>query len=184
MLASAYPRFSLTDETVATYCLLLEDIPAAELKAAALQCAAGRDFFPSVHELRQAVTDLRRHAAGVPNAIEAWSDLVQSSRSAGGRVVEESGQFYIEHSEYQFIHPIVPHVAGLLGWPDRFPGGPDDLVADRAHFFRAYDQMLAKYLEESARLPEIQQFIDAGVSNPLLTAGVNQLRNQWTIKPQ
>jgi hypothetical protein len=162
MLAMTYPRFSLQKETIAVYARLLEDIPIDELEAAGLHCATTGEFFPSVHELRAAVSDLRRLAAHIPNTFEAWADL--SRAGAGEWSTVEMSPFgsglpnVVTRHKYQFLHPLVQSAAEMLGWPRSFPG--DNPVADRAHFFRVYEQLVAEALAADARLPAIQSFVD------------------------
>src|SRR3990167_10036937 len=114
MLAAAYPRFTMTEETTEVYAQLLADIPIETLRAAALSCATTRDFFPSVHELRQAVAELARKANSIPSAYEAWQDLKKAGRGFYKEVIERDGDYFIEPVIYEFIHPVVKHVAELL----------------------------------------------------------------------
>ena len=158
LLAAAYPRFTLTKETTEVYSQLLADIPVETLKVAALHCATENDFFPSVHELRKSVGEIARKANNIPSAYEAWQDLRKAGRGSWKEAVEYNGQHYIQEHTYEFIHPLVKHVAQLLGWPSEFPG--DNPVADRAHFFKAYDQTVNGVLEDETMLPEIRGFID------------------------
>ncbi len=158
MLAMTYPRFNLQKETIAVYARLLEDISVDELEAAGLHCATSGEFFPSVHELRAAVSDLRRLAARIPNTFEAWADLSRAGTGDWSRVAEEDGQYFIIRQIYQFAHPLVRSAAEMLGWPKSFPG--DNPVADRAHFFKVYEQLVAEALAADARLPAIQSFVD------------------------
>jgi len=158
MLAAAYPRFKLTKETTEVYSQLLSDVPIETLKAAALHCATTCDFFPSVHELRQGVAEIQRRAHNVPSAYEAWQDLKKAGPGYWKKAVEIDGKFYIEEHVYQFIHPIVKQVAEMLGWPSEFPG--DNPMADRAHFFKAYDQTVADLMERENMLPELAGYIE------------------------
>lgn len=159
MLGAAYPRFKLTKEAVTVYARLLQDIPADELRAAALKCATGNDFFPSVHELRQAIAELKREAQKIPSAYEAWSFVKDKPHyEIMKRVEEHDGKFYMVEFPVTWEHPFVEHVARLLGWPDSFPG--DNPVADRAHFFKAYEHELGREIESSVQLPELTQFVE------------------------
>jgi hypothetical protein len=166
MLAASYPRFQLTRETIAAYVQLLGDIPTHALKAAAMQCATSGTFFPSVHELRQAVADLQRNARGIPSAFEAWYDVSNGPKAETLKgLEEEGGKFYITTHTREWSHPLVERVAKLLGWPTEFPG--DNPVADRAHFFKAYDSLLAEEMSSAVRHPAIQGYIDSEKKNLL-----------------
>ena len=166
ILAASYPRFQLTKETIAAYVQLLSDLPAPALKAAAMQCATSGTFFPSVHEIRQAVADLQRNARGIPSAFEAWYDVSNGPKAETLKgLEEEDGKFYITTHIREWSHPFVERVAKLLGWPESFPG--DNPVADRAHFFKAYDSLLAEEMSNAVRHPSIQGYIDGEKKNLL-----------------
>ena len=171
MLAATYPRYSLTKDTTTVYCRLLQDIPADLLQAAALECATNRDFFPSVHELREAATDIRNRINGIPTAYEAWADLRRAGSGYVDYYVQDRDGYSRQRSKpYEFIHPIIRQVAEMMGWPRDFPDD-DNIMADRAHFFKAYTAQLAKYIGEETQLPEVKQYIESARSNVLLEAG-------------
>jgi hypothetical protein len=159
MLATAYPRFKLEEQTAEVYYRLLRDIPTDQLRAAAVQCASGGDFFPSVHELRQAVSEIHRQAHHIPSAFEAWAELSRAGTGEYKRVAEDNGQYYIETTHVQFSHDLVRRVAEMLGWPQSFPG--ENQAADRAHFYKTYEQVLAEILADDIQLPEVREFIES-----------------------
>jgi len=161
MLAAVYPRYKLTKETIAAYAILLEDLDPNELRAAAKDLATRGQFFPSVHELRSGVVRLRTLAAGVPTPYEAWAEVINTGPEIEIKLdgSEETGWF-ITRSHYQWSHPLVELVARQLGWP-AFPSTADSLMADRAHFFKAYEQAVNDAMIDEMTLPDVKQFIDA-----------------------
>ena len=162
ILAAAYPRFVLSKETIQAYQMLLQDLDADELRAGAKDRATKGVFFPSVHELRQAVIDMRRVANQVPTAYEAWSEVITTGPEVRRTVEQlEDGRWTIKSSKYVFTHPLVEQVARLMGWPGKFPTGEDSLMADRSHFLKAYDQALTRAMEQEITLPEVRDFIEA-----------------------
>ena len=171
MLADTYPRFGLSERTVAVYTKLLDDIPIELLRAAAVRCAADCDFFPSVHELRGAVSGIRRIKSGIPTDYEAWQDLLKAIPDHKEWVEnpddkEYGGYFGLR--AHKFIHPIVRQVGEMLGWPEDFPG--DNPTADRSHFIKAYNQAVEKMLDEENMPQELKDFINAS-SQVLLGEG-------------
>ena len=158
MLAAAYPRYNLTKETVMVYVRLLSDLPAADLQAAALQCAVSRDFFPSVHELRAAVNEINEHAAGIPSAYEAWEETSKALPPYSAAVELEDGTCAIEPVVHTWSHPVVEATARLLGWPSSFPG--DVPGVDRAHFFKAYEDALSRARAGKLQLPEVAAYTE------------------------
>lgn len=161
ILAASYPRFNLTKDTITAYVAMLKDVEPEALKAAAFYCASNSSFFPSVFELRQAVAEINRKAEKIPNAYEAWEDLITAGSGKWAHAIEgEDGRFYIDYGEYQFIHPLVGKVAKMLGWPRMFPG-EDNPSTDRAHFFKAYEQAVSEYLASERMLPDVQAYISS-----------------------
>lgn len=159
MLGATYPRFTPTSDTVKVYYQLLRDFTQEELRAAALHCATTKDFFPSVREIREAVADLRCRAQKVPTAYEAWQDVLKSGKGSV-RYGEEGddGQYYIVEKQYDWLHPVVLHVAEQLGYPTYFPDRTN-LMADRAHYYKAYQSAIDGLMVEQTLLPEVRDFV-------------------------
>ena len=151
MLALAFPKFSLEKDTIAVYSRLLADLPSELLEAAAIRCATNFDFFPSVHEIRNTALSIRTQAENLPTAWEAWQQVVDSRRHdflfSGGKIIDGI-----------FSHPLVERIAYLMGWPS-FPG--ENLSTDRAHFIRAYEEELKKFLEQERDIPEVRKYIES-----------------------
>lgn len=162
MLAAVYPRFTLTKETVGAYAILLEDLDPNDLRAAAKDVATKSKWFPSVHELRAAIVRLMANAAGVPTTYEAWSEVINTGPPiAKGLDGSDEDGWTIVETPYKWSHQIVEMVAVQLGWPSKFPSGQDSLMADRAHFFKAYDQAVGDAMDHEMTLPEVKRFVEA-----------------------
>ena len=59
----------------------------------------------------------------------------------------------------EFSTPMIQRaIDGLGGWRAFCAG--DNLVADRAHFLKIYEQLLNRRQEEVARLPQVARVID------------------------
>ena len=160
MLAAVYPKYDLTKETVGAYAILLQDLDPDDLRAAAKDVATKSKWFPSVHELRSSVVWMMARAAGVPTAIEAWSEVINTGPPIRRWVEDnEDGEGVIKEQPYKWSHAIVEMVAVQLGWP-KFPINEDTLMADRAHFLRAYDQAVINAMEEEITLPEIRDYVE------------------------
>jgi hypothetical protein len=157
-LSARWPRYKLTEYTIMAYTMDLAHIPIELLEVAERQCATKYTFFPAVHEILAEVAELQRKQNAVPTAYEAWEDLVKGRRGKWKECIEENGQWFIEEREYKFIHPLVTRVAEMLGWPDGFP--TDNPVADRAHYFKAYEQTLSDLVNDQMMHPEVRQFLE------------------------
>lgn len=159
MLIDAYPKFDLRPGTLETYYKLLKDLPSELLEGAALECTTKRDFFPSVHELRLAATQIKRQALKIPTAYQAWNDLIRSGDGETTTLNKTADSSYeIIHDKYKFLHPLVEHVGRMLGYPKHFPG--ENIVADRAHYYRAYEDELQNLLDLEVQLPEVKEYIN------------------------
>jgi hypothetical protein len=172
MLAAVYPRHDMPKEAVGAYALLLQDLDGEELRASARDIATKSKWFPSVHELRANVAKLRARAVGIPTAYEAWAEVINTGPEIQLSTVEtDQGDWTIKRTPYQWSHPIVEQVARLMGWPSKFPSGQDTLMADRAHFFKAYDRAIQDAMDDEITLPEIQDYIESKRSELMLEAG-------------
>ena len=159
MLNAAYPRFKLTEETITVYVRLLGDLSAEDLQMAAVHCASNRDFFPSVHEIRQAIVELKRKSTQIPSAYEAWIEVSSHRWDKWSETVKNGdGNYAIVERTYKFSHPIVEKVAREMGWPNRFPTGNE--MSDRSHFVKAYELAINDVMDYELMLPEVKEFID------------------------
>jgi hypothetical protein len=69
-LAALYPRYELKPETIRAYAETLSDIPPADLRSGAIECAKTSQWFPSTYELRKATRDALEKQDG--ERTEAW----------------------------------------------------------------------------------------------------------------
>lgn len=161
ILGAAYPNFRMAAETPAAYYEFLNDLPGEELLLAARVCANSGTFFPSVHELRRAVGELRTGRAGVPSPYEAWQEVTQRPKDGKGkRLLSENGGWVIETWDIPWSHPLVERVAYQMGWPD-FPIS-DEIGVDRAHFLRAYEQVVERAGRDGLQPPEVVAYLRSG----------------------
>lgn len=172
IIGSAYPNYSPTKETVSVYYELLKDVPFDLLRVATMQCCAeiGRKFAPSVGEILGAVAEIKRQVDGIPSQFEAWEDLIKAGRGLKRYQQKIDGEDFIVEERYKFLHPLVKTVAEQLGWPDRFPGSSSDEMADRAHYYKAYESALSKHLRGEVTPTAVKAYIQEKQS-PLLAMG-------------
>lgn len=170
-IATLYPlMFNVTPEMSAVWSMYLRDID-DELLVNALRhyVATSKDNYPpSVPALRLAASALRRLAAGVPTAFEAWENLTQvGERSRVTNEYTPEGLQIIERYRVEFRHPLVEKVARQLGWPRSFPDAAN-LMADRAHFLKAYDSAVDQAAGADRELPEVLAYIERVSTQPAL----------------
>lgn len=124
-LAALYPRFELTEASIDAYSLILADIPADLLEAAAKDLGSRATFFPAAAELRRAAYDLIERSQQMPTAYEAWRQV--KSQFAGRR--EE-------------LHPLAVQAISSLGGLRAFGQSQvDDEPSWRARLIAAYEIM-------------------------------------------
>lgn len=170
-----YPlMFTPTPEQTTIWSMYLRDLD-DELLLNALHhyVATAKDNYPpSVPALRRAASDLKRQAAGVPTAFEAWENLLEVGdghyRTRIADECSEDGRILIEHIKVDFSHPLVKQVASQLGWP-RFPNQAD-INIDRAHFFKAYESAVGKITDEERELPDVRAYLEK-IKQPALPQG-------------
>lgn len=150
VIAVAYPNFAVTEQTTEVYLQILSDIPADELKAAALHCISesGRKFAPSVGELRGAVQELRGFSNNMPSSFEAWQEV-------GKQISINGGDF----GKPVWSHPVVQKTVEAIGW--RNLRMSEDQTADRARFIQCYEQFRERAQKENIMLPEVRGFLES-----------------------
>lgn len=157
VLTLAYPKSELKPGMAEVYSSLLSEIPVNILEAAAKQIMVENTFFPSVAELRNKSIELMSGVKGLPLPIEAWDNVskahVTYTVCTGEK--DEAGNWETAKLEYEWINPIVKQTAEFLGWPNKFP--TDNPMADRSQFFKAYESMINREVEQNKLLPEVKQ---------------------------
>ncbi|MEN4013960.1 MAG: replicative helicase loader/inhibitor [Bellilinea sp.] len=139
--SAAYPNFDLKPETVRVYLKLLADLPDELLEEASLAHIAQSAFFPTIAELRTSACEILDRRDPIPTGLEAWSEVEDQIRDIG-----YTGQ-------PRFAHPLTDKLVNSMGWRNLCHS--ENLVADRAHFLAAYEQI--RHRERNPmRLPALE----------------------------
>ena len=144
VLAAAFPQFNLTKETGAVYSRVLSDVPDELLQTAALDCISKGKWFPAVAELRDAALSIKRIGSGNPSAFEGWEEVI--------RLIREKGHGFLP----EFSHPWIASAVRQIGGWDRICMS-ENLVADRARFFEAFQDAERRNLEAERTLPQVRE---------------------------
>ena len=132
MIASAYPSWKPTQETVAVYVELLADLDKNEAQNALRSLLMASEFPPSVASIRKKVLELKD---GTPlMKAEAW-ELVMTLIHRYGTYERPAIEDYV-----------TKQVVNALGWRELCTTTNTDTI--RAQFFRLYDEVAQKHLEE------------------------------------
>lgn len=165
LLERLYPKWKLEPENIGAYALILHDIPADLLRAAALQVASqSREFPPSAGTIRTAAFELAERANGVPSAYEAWQ---QVKSNLDGRYA---------------MHPLALKAINALGGLRAFGMSEmDDEPSWRARFISAYESYLRRAQDDARMLPEVREVVgQLAASNPAarVSAGISQVASR------
>lgn len=139
--SAAYPNFDLKPETVRVYLKLLADLPDELLEEASLAHIAQSAFFPTIAELRTSTSEILDRRDPIPTGLEAWSEVEDQIRRVG----------YTGHPE--FHHPLIGKLVNSMGWRNLCHS--ENLIADRAHFLAAYEQIRLRE-RNPMRLPALE----------------------------
>jgi len=151
LLTLQYPEYgrgmSIEDSALALklYARLLADIEPNLLQAAVLQHLATNKWFPKISELREMALKLLTQGELSPE--EAWGEVKQAMRHFGYYRLPE------------FTQPMIARAIQIMGWRELCTS--DNEVADRAHFFRIYGELVARRNTAAMLLPEVRAAIES-----------------------
>lgn len=153
IMSLAYPRYELKPGTADVYAKILADIPSEVLESAMKEIMATSTFFPSIAEWRSKAIDLMLGTRNFPTAGEAWECAM--------REVARCGEYY-RYSERPRVpaydHPLIERAVDVIGYPNLVNSG--NPVADRAHFFRIYEDLVQRAKNDAQMLPESRQLAE------------------------
>ena len=157
VLTLAYPKSELKPGMTEVYSSLLSEIPVNILEAAAKQIMVESAFFPSIAELRNKSLELMYGTKEYPLPGEAYINAAKAHEDykicSGEK--DENGYWITETEYYEWLHPVVKQAAELMGWPKLFP--TDNPMADRSQFFKVYESLINREVEQNKLLPDVKQ---------------------------
>lgn len=177
VLSLAYPNYAPKQGASKVYHMVLEDIPYDALEAGAKACVAKQSaFFPSAGEWRNEAMNVMVNKLHIPSAFEAWEN-VQSEMRRCHDYYRWLGNPYAKMPE--FAHPLIKRAVDIMGYVQLYES--ENQVADRAHFFRVYDSLLDRSIEEQKQLPAVRVVAEQ-YANRQLEAGnaMKQLAERMT----
>jgi len=134
MLRAVYPRFyaDISPDEVAvivnTWTFMLSDTTLEVAQVALQRLIATSKFPPTIAEMRESIAAVQY--APLPDAGEAWGEVIEAIRSYG---------YYRQAEGLASLREPVRQVVQRMGWSDLCHSEND--IADRAHFFRIYESM-------------------------------------------
>ena len=154
-LFAVYPNSQSTEQTVAVYLRLLQDIPPEELQTIVDQCIAQNKFLPTIAELRDMHHTLTLSLMQ-PTAAEAWGEVRKAITSTGHIRIP------------QFDDPLVERAVAVMGWRELCIS--ENQIADRARFLQIYGQLEQRKTQNEKLLPPARQLAEQNGYKRQLTA--------------
>jgi hypothetical protein len=136
--SAAYPHTKLIPETYGVYAEALEGVPVDVLTAVFVQAVQNSEFFPTLHKIREVMTDILFQ---VPTAELAWEEVVRCLSL--GRTIEYSD-------------PLIQRVVNMVGGEWALQRSTN-LVADRAQFLKMYANLRERMRQEVMTTPAVKQ---------------------------
>jgi hypothetical protein len=137
ILAAGFPSAKITDATIEVYIRLLKDLPLDVLTTAIEQCVTECEFFPTIAKIRDKVLALTAPVRKDP--MDAWGEVLASISRVG---------FY---NSPTFADPLITKAVDCLGW--KYLCSSENMVADRAHFAKLYQQFVEREAQDRRLLP-------------------------------
>lgn len=138
VMALTFPNIQIADATVEAYVSMLRDIPLEVLSISVEQCTAESEFFPTIAKIRDRALSLVRPERKDP--LEAWGVVLKTIERVG---------FYRMPS---FDDPLIARAVECMGW--QYLCSSENVVADRAHFAKVYQQFCEREVQDSRLLPQ------------------------------
>jgi hypothetical protein len=145
--AAVYPNFKMQvgpEAFARAWHRHVGHLSAGQLQAAMDRAVHGSEFFPTVHDVLKAASELASGATRT--GLEAWGD-VGKAMTRHGNYHPPKGEPYVLQAgnyEWEFEDPLVQQAVLAVGWVNLFEGNEDTM---RAHFVRAYDGMKLRQLQ-------------------------------------
>jgi hypothetical protein len=155
---------------------ILGDLPAELLTLAVKQLGSSdREFFPPAGVVRQAAVDLMPAPGGGKSAGEAWEEV----RRALSR-----GEHGYRDGQYRWSSELVERAFnGVGGWHYFNQALIDSAMADRAHFMRIYNDLLARADRARREAPEVAAYRRALLEGSTQTSEVEKKTSEVEGRP-
>lgn len=138
-LQGAYPRPEMTPATVKIYARMLLPLDYAAVMQAAERLLLTAKFLPTIAEIREAVTADATPEWPTPG--DAWARVMH--------LVRKVGSYGTLPTATPFDRMVKRCIEGIGGW-SYLCDETENIMADRAHFLRVYEQNVARERQRDA----------------------------------
>lgn len=148
VLRAVYFKAAIGDDTWLAYFMALADIPDEALIQAISEHIAHNDEFPTIAGLRRLALAGQYLSPG-----DAWGEVARQMQDIG------------RYRTPAFSHPLITQAVNQVGgWQALCES--DNLVADRAHFLRIYEELVRRETAGKVSFPTLQKPTAARSSSP------------------
>ena len=156
VLRAVYFKAAISDDTWLAYFRALADIPDEALIQAVSEHIAHNDEFPTIAGLRRLALAGQHPAPG-----DAWGEVVRQMQAVG------------RYRTPAFSHPLITQAVDQVGgWQALCKS--DNLVADRAHFLRIYEELVRRETAGKVSFSILQKTTVARSTSPIQIDNVIQ----------
>ena len=141
VLAASFPNTQMSKDSVNVYARMLKDIPLDVLTTAVEQCMVESEFLPTIAKLRNRALSLVAPPRKDP--MDAWGVVVKEIQRVG---------FY---RSPHFEDPLIARAVDCMGW--QYLCSSENIVADRAHFAKVYEQFVERETQDARLLPQARR---------------------------
>jgi hypothetical protein len=172
-MGALFPAAQMGVASHKAYARMLKDIPLPTLTVAVDQLCVENKFLPSVAEIREKARVLTS-PKDVLTAGEAWGFVVKRMKKYG--IYDQ----YPPRPRPPIEHPYIEDaVAAIGGWYDLCTS--ENQVADRAHFMKIYDQLVARREADERLLPASRELKQLNRGQPLIAQLVRKKDGNGTL---
>lgn len=141
-MSVAYPNYTAPNGTEKAFLMILEDIPFDALEAAGkIYMSEDNAFFPTPGQLRTRAINVLINRRGLPTPYDAWEEAIDHCRRGTYK---------------DYTHPLIERAVKQIGVPYWQNMLTDDEMATRAQFFKIYQALLDRELEDIKTLPSVR----------------------------
>jgi hypothetical protein len=156
VLRAVYFKAAISDDTWLAYFMALADIPDEALIRAVSEHIAHSDDFPTIAGLRRLAL-----AGQHPSPGDAWGEVARQMQDVG------------RYRTPVFSHPLITQAVDQVGgWQGLCES--DNLVADRVHFLRLYEELVRRETAGKVSFPSLQKHLVVRSASPKKIGNVIQ----------
>ncbi len=168
-LRAAYANASpVSEATLEIYAQMLSDIPEEILDKILYQILNTCKFFPTIAEIREIAVNIMTDGKRIPDAIEAWGEVIQQ--------IDLTGYYGMP----KFSHPLISETVKMFGWQNLCMS--EQLDYDRAHFIKAYESLRKRAIDELRVLPAGEVLASLPEGEERVQTGVRKLLEKFTVR--